>query len=213
MRVHSPLLVVGENVINLERMENGQVLRKIEQDLTEAGYVVRTWKLFAPDFGIPQRRTRLFIVCVRRDIFDSHGFPTPPTPAFVNQYRSIEWAIDDLIGITDNNIVPNQGDYFSASRAKRGNGQGDENSSRTKPAYTVRANPKSRVQFHYSLNRRLTVRECARIQTFPDDFIFPFSKTVNISQIGNAVPPILAWQVADSVRKFLDTMGKPSSCK
>ena len=100
--------------------------------------------------------------------------------------------------------MPNQGDYFEASRAKNGNGQGDESNKKDKPAYTIRANPKSRVQFHYSLDRRLTVRECARIQTFPDDFVFNFSKTVNISQIGNAVPPILAYLVAQSVKKYLN---------
>ncbi|MFW5515509.1 MAG: DNA cytosine methyltransferase, partial [Prevotella sp.] len=62
-------------------------------------------------------------------------------------------------------------------------------------------------QFHYSLDRRLTVRECARIQTFPDDFAFKFSKTVNISQIGNAVPPVMAYQVAQSVKDYLDKVG------
>lgn len=107
--------------------------------------------------------------------------------------------------ITDN-TVPNQGEYFGASKAKKGNGQGDESNKKDKPAYTIRANPKSRVQFHYSLERRLTVRECARIQTFPDDFTFKFSKTVNISQIGNAVPPMLAYLVAKSVAEYLGKM-------
>lgn len=67
------------------------------------------------------------------------------------------------MGVSDNS-VPNQGDYFAASKAKRGNGQGDESNKKDKPAYTIRANPKSRVQFHYSLDRRLTVRECARFR-------------------------------------------------
>lgn len=95
-----------------------------------------------------------------------------------------------------------------ASKAKKGNGQGDESNHKDKPAYTIRANPKSRVQFHYSLGRRLTVRECARIQTFPDNFRFKFSKTVNISQIGNAVPPVLAYQVAKSVANYLNRIGE-----
>jgi DNA (cytosine-5)-methyltransferase 1 len=47
------------------------------------------------------------------------------------------------------------------------------------------------------------VRECARIQTFPDDFKFGFSKTVNVSQIGNAVPPILGHIVAREIAKYL----------
>lgn len=205
MEKHKPMLVVGENVINLERMEKGEVLKTIITDLSNAGYEVKVWKMFAPDYGVPQRRTRLIIMCVREDIFIRYGFPTEPEPKFKDHYRSIEWAIGDLVGVTDNS-VPNQGEYFGASKAKKGNGQGDESNKKDKPAYTIRANPKSRVQFHYSLDRRLTVRECARIQTFPDDFTFKFSKTVNISQIGNAVPPILAHLVASSVADYLKTV-------
>lgn len=162
--------------------------------------------MYAPDYGVPQRRTRLIFMCVRSDIFEKYGFPKEPEAQFKGKHRSIEWAIGDLIGVTDNAVVPNQGDYFGASKAKKGNGQGDESNKKDMPAYTIRANPKSRVQFHYSLDRRLTVRECARIQTFPDDFCFKFSKTVNISQIGNAVPPIMAYLVAKSVQQYLDSM-------
>lgn len=207
MNTHKPKIVVGENVINLERMEKGEVLKTIKKDLAAVGYAVKVWKMFAPDYGIPQRRTRLIIMCVRRDIFDKYGFPEEPEARFKDRHRSIEWAIGDLVDVTDNSFIPNQGDYFGASKAKKGNGQGDESNKKDMPAYTIRANPKSRVQFHYSLDRRLTVRECARIQTFPDDFSFKFSKTVNISQIGNAVPPIMAYLVAQRVKQYLDKIG------
>ena len=204
MNTHKPKIVVGENVINLERMEKGEVLKTIKKDLAAAGYAVKVWKMFAPNYGIPQRRTRLIIMCVRKDIFDKYGFPEEPEARFKDRHRSIEWAIGDLVDVTDNSVIPNQGDYFGASKAKKGNGQGDESNKKDMPAYTIRANPKSRVQFHYSLDRRLTVRECARIQTFPDDFSFKFSKTVNISQIGNAVPPVMAYLVAQRVKQYLD---------
>lgn len=207
MNTHKPKIVVGENVINLERMEKGEVLKTIKKDLAAVGYAVKVWKMFAPDYGIPQRRMRLIIMCVRRDIFDKYGFPEEPEARFKDRHRSIEWAIGDLVDVTDNSVIPNQGDYFGASKAKKGNGQGDESNKKDMPAYTIRANPKSRVQFHYSLDRRLTVRECARIQTFPDDFSFKFSKTVNISQIGNAVPPIMAYLVAQRVKQYLDKIG------
>ena len=207
MNTHKPKIVVGENVINLERMEKGEVLKTIKKDLAAAGYAVKVWKMFAPDYGIPQRRTRLIIMCVRKDIFDKYGFPEEPEARFKDRHRSIEWAIGDLVDVTDNSVISNQGDYFGASKAKKGNGQGDESNKKDMPAYTIRANPKSRVQFHYSLDRRLTVRECARIQTFPDDFSFKFSKTVNISQIGNAVPPIMAYLVAQRVKQYLDKIG------
>lgn len=203
MNEHHPLMVIGENVINLERMENGKVMRKVISDLEDTGYAVEVWKLFAPDYGVPQRRTRLFFICVRNDIYKIYGLPNKPQPTFMDAHRSIEWAIGDLVEVSDNSI-PNQSQYFGASKAKKGNGQGDESNVKDKPAYTIRANPKSRVQFHYSLDRRLTVRECARIQTFPDDFLFTHSKTTSVSEIGNAVPPILAHIVAKSVSTYLD---------
>lgn len=208
MEIHKPSLVIGENVINLERMDNGNVLNTITNDLEKVGYKVKVWKMFAPDYGIPQRRTRLFFICVRDDIHEKHGFPSQPIAAYsAGNYHSIEWAIGDLEDVTDDS-VPNQDQFFGASKAKNGNGQGDESNKKDLPAYTIRANPKSRVQFHYSpsLNRRLTVRECARIQTFPDDFKFSHAKTASISQIGNAVPPVLAHIVATSIADYLENV-------
>ena len=202
MHEHHPKVVVAENVPNLARMQDGEVIRTILDDLTSVGYRFKVWTLYAPDFGIPQKRTRVFLVGVRDDL---PGFPTEPQPTYLLNHRTIDWAISDLEEIVDES-VPNQSQYFKASRAKRGNGQGDEVSRAGEPSYTVRANAKSRVQFHYKLARRLTIRECARLQTFPDTFVFPHSATANIMQIGNAVPPMLAHHVAKSVADYLRTL-------
>ena len=163
---------------------------------------MEVWKLFAPDYGVPQNRTRLIIVGVRKDLL-RFGFPEAPVKTLTPEnYHTTRWAIEDLEEVVDES-VPNQSQYFKASRARRGNGQGDETSPADLPSYTIRANAKSRVQFHYRLDRRLTVRECARIQTFPDSFVFPHSATTNIMEIGNAVPPILGNLVARSIQKFM----------
>ena len=203
MKVHLPKVVIGENVPGLANMNKGEVLDTIRDDLAEAGYKVKVWTLFAPDYGIPQKRTRLFIVAVREDV---PGFPTVPEKTCnVDCYRTTRWALEDLEKIDDESI-PNQSQYFKATRAKKGNGQGDEKNPADEPSYTIRANARSRVQFHYSLERRLTVRECARLQTFPDAFQFPHSATMNVMQIGNAVPPLLANKVARSIRNFLENV-------
>ena len=196
---HQPKVVIGENVPGLANLENGEALKTIVADIECAGYRVEVWTMFAPDYGVPQNRTRLFIVGIRNDLDD---FPERPGPTHVGAHRTIKWCIDDLLPVTDETI-PNQSQYFRASKAKKGNGQGDEVSCPDRPSYTIRANAKSRVQFHYSLDRRLTIRECARLQTFPDSFLFPHSTTTNVMQIGNAVPPMLGHIVASSIADWL----------
>nr|WP_272954187.1 DNA (cytosine-5-)-methyltransferase [Vibrio anguillarum] len=199
MQHHKPKIVCAENVPNLARMQKGAVLETIVNDFSEQGYKVQVWDLFAPDYGVPQSRRRLFFVCTRNDL---EGEPLKPEPKFVNMHRGTKWAIEDLEKVIDETI-PNQSQYFKASKAKKGNGQGDEHCKADEPSYTIRANAKSRVQFHYELDRRLTIRECARLQTFPDSFVFPHSATSNVMQIGNAVPPMLSYEVATSIREFL----------
>lgn len=203
LREHQPRIAIAENVAALALMEGGKVLETIKSDFEATGYKVQVWTLNAPDYGVPQTRVRLFFVCVRNDV---EGFPKLPRRSHATNHPSIKWAIDDLKDITDES-VKNQSQYFKANLAKNGNGQGDEKCKPDLPGYTVRANPKSRIQFHYELDRRLTVRECARLQTFPDNFHFPHFATPNIKQIGNAVPPVLAYKVARTIATFLEEIG------
>lgn len=201
-RIHQPKIFVAENVASIATMDKGNVLRVIAEDFRSAGYKVEHWLLYAPDYGVPQTRSRIFIVGVREDL---PGFPDKPVASHADAHPSIEWAIGDLVKVNDES-VPNQSQYFKANRAKNGHGQGDEISQRNLPGYTVRANAKSRVQFHYELPRRLTIRECARLQTFPDSFIFPHAATSSVMQIGNAVPPVLAHKVSLSIMEFLESL-------
>lgn len=202
MRHHRPRVVVAENVHHLARMQKGAVLNTIMRGLRAVGYRFAVWTLYAPDYGVPQARKRLFLVGVRGDL---PGQPSMPEMTHAFDHRSVDWAISDLEHVVDES-VPNQSEYFKANRAKRGSGQGDEISKAGSPAYTVRANVKSRVQFHYSLSRRLTMRECARLQTFPDTFTFTHKPTYTIQQIGNAVPPVLAHAVGMSIADYLQRL-------
>jgi DNA (cytosine-5)-methyltransferase 1 len=199
MRHHQPDMVVGENVPHLATLHGGTYLKSILSDFEDEGYNFVVWNLFGPDYGLSQSRRRLFIVGVRKDL----GFPpAAPTPTHKNGHLPIEVAIGDLENVTDE-AVPNQSQYFVATKATAGGGQGDHTNRRGELAYCIRANAKARIQFHYQLERRLTVRECARLQSFPDEFVFPFAAMSNMSQIGNAVPPILAHQVARVVAQHV----------
>lgn len=201
---HKPAVIVAENVDHLRFINGGADLKTIRRSLARAGYEVHLWPVYAPDFGVPQTRRRIFIVGVRNDL---PATLTPPVATFAANHRSTSWAIDDLAKITDETVA-NQSQYFKAGLAQKGHGQGDEVNNKHLPAYTIRANSRSRVQFHYELPRRLTVRECARIQTFPDNFIFPDEATPSIKQIGNAVPPVLAHAIASHVINYLTALPK-----
>lgn len=202
MKVHRPKVVIGENVPLLKGMKGGTLLETIIGELEEVGYRVKSWFLNCPDFGLPASRRRIFIVCVRDDL---EGFPQQPTPTHTFKQLSIDEALDDLMHVIDE-TVPNQSQYFVATKATAGAGQGDQTSRRGELAYAVRANAKARIHFHYELERRLTVRECARLQSFPDEFVFPYSAGMNIILIGNAVPPIVAHHVGKSVSDFMATL-------
>lgn len=199
MKIHQPKVVVGENVPHLERMQGGKVLRQIQGDLEDAGYRFKLWRMCCPDYGLPQSRTRLFFVGVRRDL---KGFPEMPAPTHFLGRVTIDDAISDLERIEDES-VPNQSQYFVATKATAGAGQGDQKSQAGELAFAVRANSKARVHFHYSLERRLTVRESARLQAFPDEFVFPHATQTNILQIGNAVPPIVGHHVANAISEYM----------
>lgn len=198
-KAHRPLLVVGENVAGLKYLGNGIALHKIQADFQKVGYRPVTWELRADEFGVPQARHRLFLIFVRDDL-PKHLLQDLPSS---EMRLTAKDAIADLLAPSRRKI-PNQSQYFKAAKAGRGHGQGDERTPADGPAYTVRANSRSRVQFHYSRPRRLTVRECARLQTFPDEYNFPFPATTNMRLIGNAVPPILGYQVAQHLCRFLD---------
>jgi len=202
MKAHKPDIVIGENVPHLATLHKGKYLKQILADIKDSGYNSIVWELFAPLYGLSQSRKRLIIVAVREDL----GFPPEaPKPKFLSGYLPIEHAIADLENVTDEAIT-NQSQYFVATKATSGGGQGDHTNRRGELAYCIRANAKARIQFHYSLDRRLTVRECARLQSFPDEFVFPFAAMSNMTQIGNAVPPILAHAIASEIANYIEML-------
>jgi len=199
MKIHQPKIVIGENVRYLARLNKGKYLEKVISDFEAQGYHFTVWDLYGPDYGLSQSRRRLFLIGVRNDIF---GYPVKPEAKYKNNILPIERAIEDLVEIEDETVT-NQSQYFVATRATSGGGQGDHTNKRGEVAYCIRANSRGRIQFHYELDRRLTVRECARLQSFPDEFVFPYSTQRNLTLIGNAVPPILGHQVGASIVSFI----------
>ena len=90
------------------------------------------------------------------------------------------------------------------SKAKPSSGQGLRYLSADLPSTTMRSECHGNLQFHYDLPRRISMREAARIQSVPDDFIFKAKLRETERMIGNAVPPVLAWHIAQSVLDVLN---------
>lgn len=213
-----PMAFVAENVkniinpklVDLER--NQPVIQTIISDFKALGYDVKYKCLFAPDYGIPQRRERVIIVGTRSDLGIEYKYPK----SFHEPMTSKE-AIDDLWGKEQDEKILNHNQMSLAKfrpPSKVGT-QGNQMIPENGPSHVMRAEHHMNIQAHYrTLDptgnlenrdywRRLTVREAARLQTFPDNFKLLGNKSSTYKQVGNAVPPILGWYVARSLELAL----------
>lgn len=214
-----PSIFVMENVSRVAIHNGGETLAEIIKTFNKIGYDVKSKVLQAADYGVPQKRQRIFIVGTR----ETNTFEYPVKE---DSLMTIKDAIDDLPPLMSgeksnipNHIamnhseqmlkkmsyIPDGGDrsYIPESiRPKSGDSRKYIKYDSNKPSFTVTGD--NRKIFHYSQNRALTGRELARIQTFPDDFIFYGNSGSIQQQIGNAVPPKLAMKIAKSVKDFLE---------
>lgn len=228
IRAKSPKAFVAENVkniispklIDLER--NQPVIKTIIEDFSKLGYDVKYRCLKAPDYGIPQRRERVIIVGTRKDLKINFKYPL----SFHKPMTSKE-GIDDLWGKESDDKILNHNQISLAKfrpPSKVGT-QGNQMIPADGPSHVMRAEHHMNIQAHYrTLDpngdttkrdywRRLTVREAARLQTFPDDFEFIGSKSSTYKQVGNAVPPILGWYIAKALEKSFKTALKSKGKK
>ncbi len=144
-------------------------------------------------------------------VLDGGEYPLPP------QSKYQEWARAHSDGLYNHEatvhnertreiiaLVPDGGNYKNLPAELQGTRKVHIAWTRLnsqKPSFTIDTG--HRHHFHYSFNRIPTVRECARIQSFPDDYIFLNSRTSQYRQVGNAVPPLMAKAIADSLNEIL----------
>lgn len=236
IKAKKPKMFLMENVKNLKNHDSGKTYQHMKTILHSLGYNVIEKILNAADYGVPQARERIFIVGVRADIPDSFFFPEPT----VSKHITVKEAIDDIWRQPENfhNQEPmkhtqriierfkviGQGKSLKdvpSEHMQRKRGEADQISGKTfgqnnyrlrgdKPAPTICASFQSNF-IHYKKHRNLTAREAARLQSFPDNFIFCGKRTTmswekNLSQyqqIGNAVPPLLAKELGLSMVRML----------
>ncbi len=192
-----PVLFMAENVKGLLTMNNGKAIDTIIRDFKKLGYHVVYKLVTAADYGVPQMRQRVIIVGTRKDKLPPFEYPEPILNS--KTWVDLKKAIGDLEKLEEG-AKPNH--YWS--KAKKNKGQGNSLVSSNKPGPTMRTEHHGNIEFHWNGRRRLSAREAARIQSFPDDFLFYPSTSAAYRQIGNAVPPVLAWHLAKGVETFLN---------
>jgi len=228
--VLQPKAFVIENVPELLRSPEAEGIKRVAKRL---GYSIERGVLNASDFGVPQNRRRAFIIGTkgtvppwprpthdeRATVRDAIGdLPLKPTDKDLHIGRN-----PTSKSVERYKCIPPGGNRFDLMRKRRDLTPECWLNKRTgstdvfgrlewdKPALTIRTEffkPEKGRYLHPEAHRPITHREAARLQTFPDSFVFSGSKIQVAKQIGNAVPPRLARAVAEVLRNSLDPIGR-----
>jgi DNA (cytosine-5)-methyltransferase 1 len=190
-----PKVFVAENVKGLLMKHHADALKQVLTDFKALGYNVSYQLYHAADYGVAQTRERVIIVGTAPEI---PLFKAPSPVCELKDYITARQAIHDLAELPENEDI-----NHVWSRANRSPEQGDRRLIADRAGYTIRAECHGNIQWHYELPRRISMREAARIQSFPDDFVFDAKLRETERQIGNAVPPVLAWHIAKAVADCL----------
>lgn len=199
IRRTKPVLFVAENVKGLLTIDGGTAIDIIKNDFAKLGYNVNHKLLLAADYGVPQMRERVIIIGTRKGTLPRFEDSDYPKPTHKGKHVSVKEALGDLEKVEEGGFLNH---YWS--RAKKNKGQGNGIIDSDKPGPTMRTEHHGNIEYHWNGKRRLSAREAARIQSFPDDMEFLPSTSQAYKQIGNAVPPVFAWHIAKSIRSFLD---------
>lgn len=219
-----PKFFVAENVPGMLSISNREAFNDIVRHFNLSGYNVSIKLLNAVDYGVAQDRKRIFYIGFRKDLEINYEFPAPMSKKLV--LKDVIWDLKDnvipaLQGNKSNGaicLVANHEYmlggfstiYMSRNRVRSWN----------EPSYTIQAggrhapiHPQAPKMLYINENkrifvtgkehlyRRLSVRECARIQAFPDSFIFYYKDiSEGYKMVGNAVPVELAFHIASSVK-------------
>jgi DNA (cytosine-5)-methyltransferase 1 len=207
LKEKQPKFFVAENVKGIKSIEGGKVFEMILADFEGAGYRVEHAVLNAADYGVPQRRERVFFVGSRNDLNIDLGFPPRCTHApkeIAPAAGLIPWVgVGDALKDIPDPDVKNSLENHEYSRYKlRFNGYlGHRTIDPELPAPTITARGDDRggvvILHHPNNQRRMSARELAVVQSFPATYMFYGPKTTVYRQVANAVPPLLAKAIAE----------------
>ena len=224
LNIVKPVIFVMENVSGMVTMEGGRVLRIIKGELQKSGYHVQHKIINAKNFGTPQNRRRVIIVGTRLDIQSRYQYPCEYiSPPLFGEFKTVGDALlakeishgdpnHKVSNLSDLNLeriryIPQGGSMKDVPVELRNNSDLKRAMRRLDIAEvspTIVHN-NSDHYYHPIENRRITIREMARLQDYPDSFIFLGSKSEQSRQLGNSVPINLAQAIGQSFVEFLDS--------
>jgi DNA (cytosine-5)-methyltransferase 1 len=221
-----PSYFVMENVARLFTHNNGKTKEEIIELFKKMGYNVVCKVVNTADFAVPQVRNRVLFIGNR--LSNNIYFPEKK----VDKYTTVKDAIGYYPNLSsgENSTIPNHVAMKHSEQMLKKMSYVSDGGNRTEIPEIIR--PKSgdvrkyirydsnlpsvcvtgdmRKIFHYEQNRALTVRELAKLQTFPDDFVFKGSTISQQQQVGNSVPPLLAKEIALAILKMKEDDAKIS---
>lgn len=227
-----PKFFLAENVSGMLLTSNRKALENIKKMFQECGYELSFDMLNASDYGIPQDRKRVFFIGYRKDLGIRFKFPEPTT---INNKKTLFDAISDLqnnvLPAKEGNYTNGNeckianheymvGGFSSIFMSRNRVRSWDEVSftiqagGRHAPIHPqapkmkfIEQNIRQFIPGKEHIYRRLSIRECARIQTFPDDFIFYYNSiAAGYKMIGNAVPVDLGKVLAEKIKEDLSKL-------
>jgi len=199
-----PRVFVIENVPGLKQMDGGQQLAVALKPLEELGYKIAEPTIVnAADYGVPQMRQRCFVVGAR-NVAKEFAFPEKDNQR-IPCYKALQRPLD---GVANNETREHKaGSLLRYAQLEYGQRDQQGRVDRLhplKPSKTVIAGGLKgggRSHLHPLYPRTLSARESARLQTFPDNYVFTGPSARQFTQIGNAVPPMLAYRMAQAIRE------------
>lgn len=225
-----PKFFLAENVSGMLANRHSIAVQKILELFDEAGYEVSFTLVNAKDYGVAEERKRVFYIGFRKDLHMEFGFPKGSTKDDAKKItlRDIIWDLQDTAVPSDpknhhNPLAINNNEYFTGAYSPIFMSR-NRVRSWDEQAFTVQASGRQ-CQLHPQapkmikiapndfrfvvgqehLYRRMTIREIARIQGFPDDFKFIYNDTnTAYKMIGNAVPVNLAYEIAVAIKMHLE---------
>lgn len=206
LKDRQPLCFIAENVKGILSANNKEAFPLIIKEFEDSGYNVKHTIVNSVNFGVPQKRERVIIVGFRNDLNIDFDFPENiinNEESYVPLGQVIEEAVPEKYFFSEKAV---QGMMKKRDTMNKGRAQDI-----TKPCNTVGShlakvslNSTDPVLMDNGRYRRFTPREVARIQSFPENFSLVGTEAAQYRALGNAIPPVMFWHIANRVMDYLN---------